>query len=81
MPLSLSGKRDSLTKTGSVRQGWPKMTTQEQRRKKLAAALRDNLKRRKAQDRSRRNSAADQGEKGAAEATLTDVIAHPGAQE
>lgn len=57
------------------------MTTQEQRRKKLAAALRDNLKRRKAQDRSRRNSAADQGEKGAAEATLTDVIAHPGAQE
>lgn len=81
MPLSLSGKRESLTEAGSVRQGWPNMTTQEQKRKKLANALRDNLKRRKAQDRSRRNSAADQGEKAVAEATLTDASLHPGAQE
>ena len=39
------------------------MSAQDERRKRLAEALRDNLKRRKAQTRSRRNSAADQGEK------------------
>lgn len=35
------------------------MGAQEERRKRLANALRDNLKRRKAQDRGRRNFAAD----------------------
>ena len=35
------------------------MTTQDERRKRLAEALRDNLKRRKAQNRNRRNSAVE----------------------
>lgn len=51
------------------------MGAQDDRRKRLAEALRDNLKRRKAQNRGRRNSAAVEGEKAAPEA------AEPGAQE
>jgi hypothetical protein len=39
------------------------MGAQDDRRRRLAAALRDNLKRRKAQDRTRRNSAAETGDK------------------
>lgn len=51
------------------------MGVQDDRRKRLASALRDNLKRRKAQDRSRRNSALEQGDKAPPEAK------EPGAQE
>lgn len=39
-----------------------RMTIQDERRKRLAEALRDNLKRRKAQNRNRRNSAVEQGD-------------------
>lgn len=38
------------------------MTIQDERRKRLAEALRDNLKRRKAQNRNRRNSAVEEGD-------------------
>ena len=51
------------------------MGVQDDRRKRLASALRDNLKRRKAQDRSRRNSALEQGDKAPPEAN------QPGVQE
>lgn len=52
------------------------MTTQDERRKRLAEALRDNLKRRKAQTRSRRNSAAEQGDSERSQAAIK-----PAAQE
>jgi hypothetical protein len=41
----------------------------EERRKRLAAALRDNLKRRKAQDRARRQTGEGSAEKAKGDAT------------
>lgn len=51
------------------------MSAQDDRRKRLAEALRDNLKRRKAQDRGRRNSALEQGDK------APPAAQQPGVQE
>lgn len=62
-PWPAAGRESSAFVTG-----WSKMGAEDDRRRRLAAALRDNLKRRKAQDRNRRNSAAEPGDKGTPEA-------------
>ena len=58
------------------------MGAEDDRRKRLAEALRDNLKRRKAQNRDRRISAAERNDKQTTgEAVPWDGARPPGAQE